>query len=380
MVLADAEPARVEKSGFLVRRGTEILMDGKPFRSVSVNKFDIFLKFLNGGSDRELAVQAIQQAADHGFRVIRFAAVGFYPKNMVMWPAGDEYWKRMDDLVATARKAGVWLIPTVNWNTYLFPDMAGETVQDMMLNRDWKSRQYLDLYVYQLVSRYKDEPQILFWELSNEFNLGADLEFMRPYGFSSLNPTSEGTAYMRVRRDNYTSDQMIKYVHELALLIRKVDSNHLIGSGYSAPRPSAQHLRRKQGDWTQDTPAEVETYIRDTHPDPIDLISIHFYPGHDNLRFGNTDKTSATPVIELKKICDRVGKPVYLGETGEEYGPNQENRFSANVLRDAVAANYPIILLWQWMSPDQAGNTISPERMPTLIQQMQSAQRVLTKP
>lgn len=351
LVLVSLTTADAAKPGFLARRGTELLMDGKPFRCVSVNKFDLALQFLRGGEEREKAVQAIHEIRAHGFRAVRFGAIGFYPKDMDLWPA-DEYWKRMDDLVSTAKGAGLKLIPVLVWNTYLFPDMANETVQDMMTNKDSRSRQFVDLYFYQMVTRYKDEPTILFWDLWSELNLGADLEFMRPYGFSDLNPVQLGAARTRLRRDNYTTKQMIPFLRDLAMLVKAHDPNHLISSGHACPRPASQHLRVKEGrgDWTEDSQAEAETYIRNTHPDPIDIISIHFYSRIDNLRFGNRDLRSAAPLRTLKAICDRIGKPVYIGETGGEGFISGDPVFSRNVLNEAVAALYPITMYWMAVS------------------------------
>jgi len=142
---------------------------------------------------------------------------------------------------------------------------------------------------------------------------------------------------------------MIPFMRDLARLVRREDPNHLISSGYSSPRPAAQHLRRAagKGDWTEDSPAEAEAYLRDTHPDPIDLLSIHFYPGVDNLRFGNKDRDSAAALPPLKRICDRVGKPVYIGETGALVGGGAEcPAFTRNLLREAAAAGYPLVLYW----------------------------------
>ena len=360
------------KPAFLTRKGTEILMNGKPFRAVSVNKWQLAIEYIGLGRepDPDHAVKSIQEAAKCGFNVIRFAANGFYAKDMNKWSLPD-YWDKMDGLIKAAKEAGVYLIPTLNWNTYLFPDMAGETVQDMMLNRDSKSRQYLELFIYQMVTRYKDEPTILFWELSNELNLGADLGYMRPYGFSDLNAVDRGSAIWRVRKDNYTSDMMIKYVREISQFIKKLDSNHLIGSGYSTPRPPAQHLRTKNGDWTEDSLEDVTTYIRDTHPDPVDLISFHFYSNVDNMRFGNQDKNSASALKMLKQACDRVGKPVYIGETGGDYGPTlPRNSYTANVLAEAVKDNYPLIMLWVWDVPGD-GCDITADKQPELIKLMQ---------
>jgi len=336
------------KPVFLKRSGTQLLLDGKPFRAVSVVKYDLFRQFLM--EDGEKAAANIRDMSKRGFSLTRAGMVGFYPQEMELWPSA-EYWKRMDAAVTVARENNIKLIPTIVWNWYLFTDMANETMQDLLTNKDSKSRQYLDLYVSQVVERYKDDPTILFWEIGNELNLGADLEFMRPYGFSELNLVASGAAYMRVRRDNYTSDQMIPFTRDLAKLIKSIDKNHLVSTGQSAPRPAAQHLRlaNGKGDWTGDSPEEAETYIRDLTPDPVDLISLHYYPGIDNLRFGNKNKNSAIALRDLKKICDRIGKPGYIGETGgEAYAgtPESVSPFTADVIKEAVDAKFPIILYW----------------------------------
>ena len=272
MMAAQGAEFHPSKPGFLDRRGTELLLDGKPFRSVSVNKFDLFLHFLKGGDVEKQEVQYLKDISGHGFRVVRFAAVGFWPRDMENWANGDYYWNAMDRMMAAARENHIYLIPSIYWNCFLFTDMAGETMQDMLTNKDSKSRQYLDLYTYQIVSRYKDDRAVLFWELGNEFNLLADLTFMRPYGYSGLNAPALGASYMRVRRDDFTTEQLIPFVREYAQLIRSLDPNHLITSGYSAPRQSAQHLRtaRGKGDWTIDLPGnarptlEIRIPIRST--------------------------------------------------------------------------------------------------------------------
>ncbi|MGQ9488065.1 MAG: cellulase family glycosylhydrolase [Armatimonadota bacterium] len=367
---------QAEGKGFLQRRGTGLLLGGRPLRLVSVNKFDLFLRFLEGGEVKQGAQRAIEEAAKQGFTVIRFAGVGFYPSHMRHWANEKAYWGAFDELVQTARKYGVRLIPAINWNLYLFPDMANECVQDMLTNPDSRSRQYLWLYTHQLVSRYKNEPRILFWELTNEMNLEADLEFMFPYGRSQLNPVHEGTAFMRLRRDNFTTEQMIPFLKEWARFIRWVDPNHLIGSGFSAPRPAAQHLRKAQGkgDWTEDSEREMETYLRDTHPDPIDLISIHFYRKHDNLRFGNKDEDSAQVLEVFKRATDRIGKPLYIGETGEDYSQRPDAPFLRNVLQWCARLAIPLVLVWNWMSPGDSYD-VNPQRTPQVVQTMREANR-----
>lgn len=367
---------QIEGKHFLQRRGTRLLLGGTPLRLVSVNKFDLFLRFLEGGEAKQGAQQAIEEAAKQGFTVIRFAGVGFYPSHMRHWANEKVYWGAFDELVQFAKRHGVRLVPVMNWNLYLFPDMANECVQDMLTNPDSRSRQYLWLYSYQLVSRYKNEPTILFWELTNEMNLEADLEFMFPYGRSQLNPVHEGTAFMRLRRDNFTTEQMIPFLKVWARFVRRMDPNHLIGSGFSAPRPAAQHLRKAQGkgDWTEDSEQEMETYLHDTHPDPIDLISIHFYRKHDNLRFGNEDEDSAQVLEVFKRAADRIGKSLYIGETGDDYSQRPDAPFLRNVLQRCRMLEIPLVLVWNWMSPGDPYD-VNPQRTPQVVQTMREANK-----
>lgn len=363
-----------EEKVFLRRVGSDLYLGEKPLRIVGVNKFNLFLSFLKGGEDKEQAIKAIEEASRQGFNVIRFSGVGYYPVDMKHWAREEIYWKAFDELVATAKKNDIFLIPTLNWNIFLFPDMAGECVQDMLHNSDSRSRQYLWLYTYQIVSRYKEEPTILFWELTNEMNLLADLAFMNPYGYSDGNWIELGTSFMRLRRDHFTSDEMIPFIKEWAEFIKSLDKNHLIGSGFSIPRPSAQHLRmaRGKGDWTEDSVEEFETYIRDVHPDPVDIISIHFYPKDGNLRFGNKDENSAEVLKVIKGVSDRIGKPIYIGETGDDYSKNPDSFFLRNVFEEIVRLNIPITLIWNWMSPNDPYD-VSPERTPKIIEMMRQA-------
>jgi hypothetical protein len=352
------------------------MLRAQALRLVSVNKYDLFSRYLKGGEERAQALAALEEAARRGFTAIRFNGGGFWPVDMKDWHRQDFYWAAFDALVADCKRLGVGLIPVVNWNTYLFPDMAGECVLDMMTNPDSRSWQYLELYARQLVGRCKDDETILFWELSNELNLGADLGPMRPYGWSDMNWRDLGAPFMRLRRDNYTTDQMIPYAHRLASVIREVDKNHLIATGYSAPRPAAQHMRKQKGqmDWTHDTFDELVTYLRDTHSDPIDLISVHFYSEHDNMRFGNTDPSSAKPLEMLKKAADRVGKPLYIGETGDDYAKRPDAPFLKNVLEEARRLNIPLTLVWNWDSPGDKF-TVSPAATPLVVEMMHQSNK-----
>ena len=209
-------------------------------------------------------------------------------------------------------------------------------------------------------------------------NLAADLAFQSPLGRSDLNPVHEGTSFMRLRRDHFTTYQMNPFLKEWAQFIRSIDTNHLISTGFSAPRPAAQHLRLAggTGDWTQDNAAELETYLRETHPAPIDLISVHFYQRHDNLRLGNTDEGSVTALAAFMQVASRIGKPLYVGETGDDYPNRPDAPFLNRVLDEAVRLQIPLTLVWDWMSHDEK-HEVSPERTPEVVSLMRRANAMM---
>ena len=360
--------------GFVRRSGTQLLDGGRPVRLVSFNKYNLFWSFIEGGEKAKQARESLALARSHGFTVIRTSAVPYWPRDARAWAAGASYWKRADECLAAAREQGIKLILTVNWQHQLFPDLAGETVQDMLTDRESRSWQMLALYTSQLVGRYKDDPTVFMWEISNELNLGADLEFMHPYGWvrEDGQPLDLGVPVAYTARDNYRTEHMIGYVRDLARLIRKTDGNHLIGSGYSVPRAAAAHLRANpaHGDWSLDSEQETLALLRETHPDPVDCISIHIYPG-DMLHWGK--KGDAPGIVRtLKAMCDRIGKPVYIGETGDA---PPRLAFTEGVMRAAMEVGIPLTLAWQWDTPEDRENNYTPTTEPELIRLMEELNR-----
>ncbi|MBQ7525380.1 MAG: cellulase family glycosylhydrolase [Abditibacteriota bacterium] len=372
-----------EKTEFLSRKDTELYMNGKPFRCVGVNKWNLFLEYAQlptewgetvGNPDHALA--SIKLASVNGFNVIRFAASGFHPKSMEGW-SKPEYFEKMDEIVKCAKENRVYLVPVISWNICLFTDMGHNGLKEMMTDRDCVGRQYLELYAYQLAERYKDEPTILFWEVTNELNLGADLTFLHPYGYSVFNEPQLGTPYMRLRRDNYTAHDVGKFMKDMASFIKKHDPNHMVASGNSVPRAAAYHLMKKDGDWTRDTVEETAKYFKIVDPDPIDLISIHFYCG-DAPRYDNDSEESASGLKLIKQAANTAGKPIYIGETHpgkaglKNYKPNDP--FMESLFKEAIDNDYSMILMWVWDVPGNEAD-VTPATMPQLVERMKDVDK-----
>ena len=176
-------PTATPRSGFLTAVGGDLELDGTPYTFTGVNLY-------NANSDgwcREAIDDATLDASldsiglswsGHG--VIR---AWFFQTLATDYPSGARDWSRFDRLVHMAAIRGYKVIPTLadQWGecgtrddpTYSFKTEAwytgGYTAPDPALaaahGGAWLS--YRD-WVAEVVTRYKDDPTIAFWQLMNE--------------------------------------------------------------------------------------------------------------------------------------------------------------------------------------------------------------------
>ncbi|MBP5093694.1 MAG: cellulase family glycosylhydrolase [Abditibacteriota bacterium] len=346
--------------GFLTAEGTRLRMDGKPFRAVSVNKWDLFIDYrgviyddnMNKSGSKEHALASIKRVKDNGFNVIRFAASGYYPVQNGDW-GKPGYFAALDAIVDCAKKEGMYLIPVVLWNPYLYPDTAREPLREMIVNPDSRSRQYAELFAHQLASRYKDETTVLFWELTNELNLQADLETAgeAKYVYFNNNSTDRGAPPMRTGADNFSTMEMAGFMKHIAEIMKRYDPNHLISSGYTLPHPWGY-----VDNINTDTDEGIADLFARSHPDPIDIISVHYYSG-DEKRFGKGD--AAEGLGTLKRAADKVGKPFFVGETYLADEPKgAKDSFIDGVFKAIEKYDIPITLMWA-VPPGDSGDQLS---------------------
>jgi mannan endo-1,4-beta-mannosidase len=362
--------------GFLYTKGTKLYLDGKEFKEVSFNKYDLLhytviqnLKQYEGlESDR--SSQELQELSNHGFRVIRIIACPFYST----WledaffdddpnkQAGkrEQYFKRFDALLDLCDKNNIKIIPSLMWYLTNFADLGHHSLHEGITNPNSLARIKLKEYVGAVVTRYKDRPTIAMWELGNEWNLGADLQFEKGIIDLGLGNTALYTPpVIRDKRNNFTTDEMVACVIELAKFIKSIDNKHLLTTGYANPRPQAMHLWRaakmgKPVDWTNDSEQETIEYIKLTHPEPIDVVQIHFYED-PNITYGKQlQALSDLPLF--KKAADQLNKPLLIGEIGilwtmpgvGGYGSPKAVEHARKLLDIAVETGSPLILYWSY--------------------------------
>ena len=93
----------VSEEGVLTKEGT-------PFRGIGVNVFDLFNRTLANPNDTSYE-QALRTVGNLKIPFVRFAACGFWPRDMQLYQRDKEaYFRLMDAVVDCARRNGVGLM------------------------------------------------------------------------------------------------------------------------------------------------------------------------------------------------------------------------------------------------------------------------------
>jgi hypothetical protein len=374
---ADKQPQR---SGFLTAKGTKLYLNGKEFREISVNKFDLFFQTVlkEDGPWKDMTQSQIEGClADlhtHGFRMIRVACSPFYYNGFEQRyfdsdPNAQQakrkvLFDRFDAMLDMCDRYNIMIICSLVWSQDNLADLGRHSLHEAFTDPDSPGRKRVKEYMGEVVSRYKDRPTIAMWEFGNEWNLGADQQRE-----SGVMAPSADTSLVRDKRNNFTSEDLVATIREMAVYIKSIDSTHLITSGYSAPRPYAMHIFKaakngKEPDETLDTKKELENYLAFVHPAPIDVIQIHFY--EDAMRALGKGRGDVSNIKMYKEIADKIGKPLMIGEIGlyQEMDPKvkdyhnprpQTISYIQDCLDAVVQSQIPVTLFWTYCDDCKRG-------------------------
>jgi hypothetical protein len=308
-----------------------------------------------------MAEKAIVDASNIGVTYLRVSAIGYEPTTFKDVGISDSslwrddptaYWELFDQMMEDLRTNDVQIVPVFIWNWTQFPAMTGETADQMINDPSSESYQLLEKYIAEFVHRYKDHPALYFYELTNELNLLADLD--------NVGRCSSGKSPPPMQCEpmgNFSTDQMIAFTSHLAAYVKSLDPDHPVSSGFSIPRPTAEHLRRTPEfspggiDWGLDSLAELKKNISDIHAG-MDIVSVHFYNREgNNDRFGITGHTNAELLETIKQTTDELDKELFVGEFGdvEPYiKDDKRSLFTQNVLHKVVELKIPYSAPWVW--------------------------------
>lgn len=317
-----------------------VLLDGRPFRGIGVNYFDLFARLLRDPADtNHLARLHLLRQRDIPFA--RFMAGRYWPVEMTLWQTNrPAYLDRYRQLLASAEAAGIGLIPSFCWHTATVPDLVGEPVSAW---GDPKSRTHAWMrdYVGELVKAGKDSPAVWAWEFGNEYNLPADLPNAAEHR-PPVVPTL-GTPATRSAADELTHAHIRTALREFAVEVRRHDPHRLLLSGNAFPRKSAWHQLHRRN-WDTDTEAQWRDMLRDDNPPPLNTLTGRLYADDDLVRL----PWAVAAAREARR-------PLFIGEFGVE-GPDTpaaRERF-ARLLAALERESVPLAALWVFDFDGQA--------------------------
>jgi hypothetical protein len=329
-------------------------------RGVGANKYDLLRQYLGRASGGDgsakyrkvteaMARKALDDAGDYGIPFVRISASGFAPSkvgetgDLDLWQrAPKEYWSRVDRMMDDLDARSLYLVPVLMWNVFQFPAMSKERVSDLVKNERSASWRLLAAYVTEFVTRYRGRRTILFYELTNELNLMADLDT------EGRCNRGKGGGNCEVR-GNFSTEDMIAFTQRLARTVRVLDGTRAISSGFAVPRRAAEHLRRRPewtsaaGAWEPDTEAEFVRYLLDAHAG-LDIVSVHIYDTEENRRFGSKDAADLVSVV--KRAADKGSKTLFVGEFGDDARKGKEGSYSNRVLKRIAELKVPFSAVW----------------------------------
>jgi hypothetical protein len=381
LVIAAVMAAPVE--GFVSARGPELTLNGREYRAVGVNVPHLHqiylgtwfhLRDIYGTPEKAkaAAVAAVEDASRSGLAFIRFFAGGGYPieSSRLYEKDSDAYWRGMDELFALCRHSGVRLVPSLGvtgWHS-----RCGEPRQAILdpSSETWKANRR---YVEAFITRYKDDPTVLSWELENELMLAADVDMkgaaLIPRG---VYPAGAVVREVGRREDSLTWEMTRRIYREQAAFIKSIDPNHLVTSGDAGVRAEATSRRETFPDfrYRDDTWREHLANELAAQPEPLDLFSLHHYGPADP-----GPKGTELPALERVRLTARAVRaarvPLFIGEMGQDaptFRADPEAAWARAYLDMAEKEGISLVALWVWHFPWQPELTLDGRSHPKLIE------------
>jgi len=306
---AESPPVR----GLEVREG-RFFLEGRPYRGVGANYFDVFLRLILKNDDSGL--DGMKKLSAAGIPFIRFCAGPYQPRDWKLYRENEEeYFRRLDRVVRTAEECGLGLVPSLAWSRFAVPDAVGEPIGAWgdPSSATWD---FFRAYVRKVVARYRSSPALWAWEFGNEYNLAVDL----PNAGEHRGPTftNLGNPAVRTAADELSSAQVRAALREFAKTVRGLDPHRALFSGHSKPRPTAWH-QREERKWKADNREQFAEILLDENPGELDTVSVHYYDGADGSDSGGEWAADRGDYLgETVRVARTRGAPVWIGEFGVE--------------------------------------------------------------
>lgn len=292
LVINDKADAAI--TGLVTTSGRNFYVNGQNFKSIGVNRYNLLTLSGSGCggsfSDNELTVW-FSELAQMKVTTARFWMFQSFTKS------GSDL-SRFNKLLSLAQQYNVKLIP-------VFENHWGDCTQGGEKTSSWYSKGYLSPYgsyplslknyIKKIVPLYKDNPNILMWQIMNEAE------------------SSDSTA-------------LYNFAKDVSGYIKSLDQNHIVSFGTMG---SGQ------------IPSSLYKSIHSLST--IDILEYHDY---------NAEST-ALPSTLVKRIDDSIvlNKPLFIGESGislNDYSPKQRADYFDNKMKAFYQNGGTIYVIWSY--------------------------------
>ncbi len=377
----------------LKARGSDLLCNGKPYRAIGVNIPHLHQAW-NGTwhhigeiygtaqQARQAMMSALADASEHRIAFVRFFAHPGYPKGIDQLYAinKDEYWRQMAEVIEFCRERRIGLIPSLNVRG-AWPVYTGEP-RIAMLDPRSNAYQLGTTYIREFVSRYKDDPVILMWEIENEAMLASDVDMEGQPGLPEgcfADVSKYRAKYSR--DDSYRWNDLMRFYRQQTELIKGLDPNHLITSGDAHVRYECTSRRETFPDfrYRNDTLREWIANNLASQPEPLDVFSYHMYGTNTP---GKIITEMGLPSLELHRRLIRAthaaNAPVFIGEFGQDspsFQADRKARYTRLFLDMLEQERVALAALWVWHFRWQPENDVRSVTHPELVRQIEAFNR-----
>lgn len=348
LALCAAAPAEVPP-GLYVEQGV-LKRAGQPVQAIGVNYYNLLdraEKEPDGESWRDSLRRL--KAADIPF--VRFRCGAWSIADWDLYRSDKpEYLRRMDGLVRAAEEIGIGLIPSLFWSRWSASDMVAEPVGRLGV-ADSKVRAFMHQYVAEIVGRYRQSPAIWGWEFGNEYNLCADLPNAANHR-PPVPPKRYGIG-PRTAADDLSLAAVQSAIEDFGSSVRAIDPRRALFTGNSLPRENAWHNTHEKK-WTKDSREQFLEMLLASNPNPVDTLTVHYYPGVDT-RYGSWCADTDAMLVTLMEAARSSGKPLFLGEIGpaEKLSATEDRAVFTALLAAVERHRVPLAAVWVFDFPLQ---------------------------
>ena len=333
---------QVNSNRYLINDAGVLKCNGIPVREIGVCLFSTLTDYHLTGSDEFLT--ELPKVSKEGFRFIRVNSSALFAPDWNTVYVNDKagFLKRVKQFLDVANDNNIGVIMSLFWRYATIPDLVSERVNIGLGTPGSATRNFCAQYVQDLVDTFKNHPAIAGWEMGNEYSL-----FASNGALPHINVGLGTPASYSIPDDVMTLETMRSFYSFIIAEIKKYDTtNRIIMSGNGGP---GGVIEKSLSNYLTLLPLD----------NPMDNWTFHKYSRNF---FGSRAYADLkNTLIEIRNAAYAAGKPMILGEFGQERNELYGGYGGTNIFKNGADAVYrsgtQLAFAWNWKREDSLVET-----------------------